>query len=298
MAVLTLSFAQRTPQVQCGGADGDDDKYLIATSEQPLCAFHRSEWVAEKELPKRYAGFSTCFRKEAGSHGRDTWGIFRVHQFEKIEQFVVCEPEKSKEMHTEMIAACEDFYKSLGISYRVVNIVSGELNNAAAIKYDLEGWFPTLARYRELVSCSNCTDYQARAMEVRCGGKKLNEREKKFCHFLNSTLCATTRTICAILENYQTPEGVKVPEVLVPYMGGRTFMPFTREKPVMKAPVPATASATKSASAASTSTSASASAAAPAAEAAAAPAAVASSTAAPAAPAAALAPTAAAGAVQ
>ena len=228
-------FDEQLYKVNCGGAgDEEDVKYLIATSEQPICAYHRNEWVPEKELPKRYAGYSTCFRKEAGSSGRDTWGIFRVHQFEKIEQFVVCEPERSKEMHKEMILAAEDFYKSLGISYRVVNIVSGELNNAAAIKYDLEGWFPTLARYRELVSCSNCTDYQARAMEVRCGQKKLNEREKKFCHFLNSTLCATTRTICAILENYQTAEGVKVPEVLVPYMGGRTFLPFVREKPIVK----------------------------------------------------------------
>jgi len=122
---------------------------------------------------------------------------------------VLCEPEHSKEMHGEMIGACEDFYKSLGILYRVVNIVSGELNNAAAIKYDLEGWFPTRAIFRELVSCSNCTDYQSRAMEVRCGQKKLNEREKKYVHFLNSTLCATTRVICAILENYQTPRWLR-----------------------------------------------------------------------------------------
>ena len=214
--------------------DGEDVKYLIATSEQPICAFHKDEWLQEKDLPKRYAGYSTCFRKEAGSSGRDTWGIFRVHQFEKIEQFIVCEPEHSKAMQQEMILAAEDFYKSLGISYHVVNIVSGELNNAATMKYDLEGWFPAQKCYRELVSCSNCTDYQARAMEVRCGVKKLNEREKKYCHFLNSTLCATTRTICAILENYQTSEGVKVPDVLVPYMGGRTFLPFIREKPIIK----------------------------------------------------------------
>jgi seryl-tRNA synthetase len=188
-------------------AGEEDEKYLIATSEQPICAFHRGEWLLEKELPKRYAGFSTCFRKEAGSHGRDAWGIFRVHQFEKVEQFVVCEPEASPAMHKEMVAAAEDFYKALGIPYRVVCIVSGELNNAAAIKYDLEGWFPTLARYRELVSASNCTDYQARAMDVRCGGKKMNEREKKYVHFLNSTLCATTRTICAILDNHQVRAG-------------------------------------------------------------------------------------------
>ncbi len=182
---------------------GEDEKYLIATSEQPICAFHKDEWLLEKDLPKRYAGYSTCFRKEAGSHGRDTWGIFRVHQFEKVEQFAVCEPEQSAALHKEMVATAQGFYESLGIPYRVVNIVSGELNNAAAVKYDLEGWFPTLARFRELVSCSNCTDYQSRAMEVRCGSKKVGEREKKYVHFLNGTLCATTRTICAILENYQ-----------------------------------------------------------------------------------------------
>ena len=117
------------------------------------------------------------------------------------------------------------------------------------MKYDLEGWFPAQKCYRELVSCSNCTDYQARAMEVRCGVKKLNEREKKYCHFLNSTLCATTRTICAILENYQTSEGVKVPDVLVPYMGGRTFLPFIREKPIVKENLLKEAKAAKAAAA-------------------------------------------------
>jgi seryl-tRNA synthetase len=186
--------------------EGQSEKYLIATSEQPMCVYHRGEWLQEKDLPKRYAGFSTCFRKEAGSHGRDAWGIFRVHQFEKVEQFVVCEPEASPAHHKEMIETAEAFYQSLGIPYRVVNICSGELNNAAAIKYDLEGWFPTLARYRELVSCSNCTDYQSRAMEVRIGavkGKEASATVKKYAHFLNATLCATTRVICAILENNQ-----------------------------------------------------------------------------------------------
>ncbi len=155
-----------------------------------------------------------------------------MHQFEKIEQFIVCEPEKSTAMHQEMVAAAEEYYRNLGIPYRVVNIVSGELNNAAAIKFDLEGWFPTLARYRELVSASNCTDYQARAMEVRCGAaRKGPEKEKRYCHFLNATLCATTRTICAILENYQQADGVRVPDVLVPFMGGRTFLPFIKERP-------------------------------------------------------------------
>jgi len=181
-------------------------------------------------LPLRYAGISPCFRKEAGAHGKDLRGIFRVHQFEKIEQFVITTPEKSWEMHEEMLATSEEFFQSLKIPYRVIAIVSGALNNAAAKKYDLEGWFPGFGEFRELVSCSNCTDYQSRSLNVRCGSKKSNEKEKKYVHMLNSTLSATTRTICAILENYQTPEGVMVPEVLQPFMGGMKFMPFVHQE--------------------------------------------------------------------
>jgi len=214
----------------------EEDMYLIATSEQPISAFHRGDWLGSEDLPKRYAGISTCFRKEAGSHGRDTWGIFRVHQFEKIEQFCITDPEKSWEMQDEMLQAAEEFYQSLGLSYRVVNIVSGALNNAAARKLDLEAWFPGQGEYRELVSCSNCTDYQARAMETRFGksavAKNMERREKKYVHMLNATLCATERTICCLIENYQTPTGVVVPEVLRPYMGGLEFIPFVKEKPV------------------------------------------------------------------
>mmetsp|Transcript_10539 Transcript_10539/g.18112 ORF Transcript_10539/g.18112 Transcript_10539/m.18112 type:complete len:471 (-) Transcript_10539:92-1504(-) len=211
------------------------EKYLIATSEQPICAYHLGEWIEPKELPYKYVGFSTCFRKETGSHGRDTLGIFRVHQFEKLEQFVVCSPEESIswDMMEHMISNAEEFYKTLGIPYRVVNIVSGALNNAAAKKYDLEGWYPASQTYRELVSCSNCTDYQARRLETRFGHKKMGDREKRYVHMLNSTLCATTRVICAILENYQTEDGVHVPEVLQPYMGGKTFFPFVRDAPVL-----------------------------------------------------------------
>lgn len=186
------------------GGDSDD-KYLIATSEQPLCAYHINEWMDEKQLPLHYAGISTCFRKEAGAHGKDTWGIFRVHQFEKVEQFVVCEGdlEKSQKIHEEMIQCAEDFYQSLGFPYQVISIVSGALNNAAIKKLDLEAWFPGYNTYRELVSCSNCTDYQSRSMEIRSGTKKLGDREKKYVHLLNSTLCATGRAICCLLENYQ-----------------------------------------------------------------------------------------------
>ena len=149
--------------------DGEEDKYLIATSEQPICGYHKDEWMNESELPLRYGGISTCFRKEAGKHGKDTWGIFRVHQFDKVEQFVIVEGDLSvsQKMHEEMIAAAEEFHQSLGFPYHVINIVSGALNNAAIKKYDLECWFPGYNAYRELVSCSNCTDYQSRAMEIR-----------------------------------------------------------------------------------------------------------------------------------
>lgn len=233
--------------------DGDD-KYLIATSEQPISAFHANEWFEKpsEQLPlkyvygwnqcyfvtwslmddwNRYAGYSTCFRKEAGAHGKDTWGIFRVHQFEKIEQFVLTEPEKSWEMFNDMIGASEEFFQSLGLSYRVVAIVSGALNNAAAKKYDLEAWFPFQGEYKELVSCSNCTDYQSRRLEIRCGVKKMSDREKKYVHCLNSTLCATERAICGILENWQREDGLEVPPPLVPYMDGRTFIPYSKPLP-------------------------------------------------------------------
>lgn len=213
-------------------SESAEDMYLIATSEQPMCVFHAGERLADADLPKRYGAWSSCFRKEAGSHGRDTWGIFRVHQFDKIEQFVYCKPEESWAFHEEMIARAEAFYQSLGLSYRVINLVSGELNDAAAKKYDLEAWFPGYKEYKELVSCSNCTDFQARAMDVRYGYGKDAAGEKQYVHMLNSTLCATTRTICAILENYQTADGVVVPEVLRPYCGGVDFFPFVRESTV------------------------------------------------------------------
>lgn len=215
---------------------GDDDRYLIATSEQPIASMHSEEWFEqpEKQLPIRYGGYSTCFRKEAGSHGKDTWGLFRIHQFEKVEQFVLCEPEKSWEMFDEMIGTSEAFYQSLGLKYRIVGIVSGALNNAAAKKYDLEAWFPNYAEYKELVSCSNCTDYQSRRLEIRCGLRKMGDREKRYVHCLNSTLSATERTLCCILENYQTPDGLVVPEKLRPYLGGIDFIPYTAPAPVLK----------------------------------------------------------------
>lgn len=221
--------------------DGSTEKYLIATSEQPICGYHKNEWIDDKALPFRYAGISTCFRKEAGSSGKDIRGIFRVHQFEKIEQFcvVVDDFEESAKEQTRMINAAKEFYESLGFPYRVVCIVSGALNDAAVKKYDLEAWFPGQQTYRELVSCSNCTDFQARGVGARCGQKKTGGGDKKskeemlsdrasYVHFLNSTLCATGRGICCLLENYQEENGVRVPEVLVPFMGGIDFLPFER----------------------------------------------------------------------
>ncbi|GAV27103.1 Serine--tRNA ligase [Pichia membranifaciens] len=214
--------------------DGDDEKYLIATSEQPISAYHSNEWFESpaEQLPVQYAGYSSCFRREAGSHGKDAWGIFRVHAFEKIEQFCITEPDKSWEMFDTMIANSEAFYQSLGIPYRVVGIVSGELNNAAAKKYDLEAWFPFQKEFKELVSCSNCTDYQSRNLEIRCGVKTQNQKEKKYVHCLNSTLCATERALCCILENYQTEDGLVIPEVLRKYIPGEPeFIPFVKALP-------------------------------------------------------------------
>lgn len=165
---------------------------------------------------------SSCFRKEAGAHGKDSWGLFRTHEFQKViwallpcwryltylkvEQFVFTEPEKSWQAFEEMITVAEEFYKTLGLPYRIVAIVSGALNNAAAKKYDLEAWFPFQGEYKELVSCSNCTDYQSRGLEIRCGQKTQTDARKKYVHLLNCTLCATGRALCCIVENYQTEE--------------------------------------------------------------------------------------------
>uniref|UniRef100_A0A8C7Y511 Serine--tRNA ligase, cytoplasmic n=1 Tax=Oryzias sinensis TaxID=183150 RepID=A0A8C7Y511_9TELE len=213
-----------------------DEKYLIATSEQPIAAFLREEWLKPEDLPIRYAGFSTCFRQEVGSHGRDTRGIFRVHQFEKIEQFVYASPHdgKSWEMFDEMIGTAEEFYQTLGIPYRIVNIVSGALNHAASKKLDLEAWFPGSGAFRELVSCSNCTDYQARRLRIRYGQTKKMMDKTEFVHMLNATMCATTRVMCAILENYQTEEGIVVPEKLRDFMppGLTEIIKFVKPAPI------------------------------------------------------------------
>ncbi|MEE9323645.1 MAG: serine--tRNA ligase [Candidatus Aenigmarchaeota archaeon] len=194
-----------------------EDLFLIATAEQTLAAYHMGETFEENSLPVKYAGFSTNFRKEAGSHGKDTKGIFRVHQFDKVEQFVFCSPEDSEEWFHKLIKNAETLYQKLDIPYRVMSICSGEMNDNASLKYDLEAWMPAQGRFRELVSCSNCTDYQPRKLRIkmeRKGGKR------EILHTINSTAIATQRTIVAILENFQQKDGsVKIPKVLAKYAG-------------------------------------------------------------------------------
>ncbi len=195
-----------------------EDLYLIATSEHAIAAMHMDEVLEEKELPLLYAGISPCFRKEAGAHGKDTKGIFRVHQFHKVEQFVFCLPEESWEWHERLIANAEKLWQGLGIPYRIVNICTGDLGIVAAKKYDLEAWMPAQARYREMVSCSNCTDWQSYRLNIRYAEER-GKPTKGYVHTLNSTAIATTRAITAIIENYQEEDGsVIIPKVLRKYL--------------------------------------------------------------------------------
>lgn len=192
-----------------------DNLYLVGTSEQVIGPMHTGEILKEEELPKRYVGFSSCFRREAGSYGKDTRGILRVHQFDKIEMFVFCLPEKSKREHKLLLSLEEEFMKKLRIPYRVVNICTGDLGDPAAAKYDIEAWIPSEGRYRETHSTSNCTDFQSRRLDVKYRDKK---GDLNFTHTLNGTALAVGRTLIAIIENYQQKDGsVKVPEVLHPY---------------------------------------------------------------------------------
>ncbi|MHA2393086.1 MAG: serine--tRNA ligase [Promethearchaeota archaeon] len=202
----------------------DEDLYMIATSEQSLAAYHYDEIIEPERLPLKYAGISSCFRREAGSHGKDTLGIFRVHRFEKVEQFIFSKPEESWNHFEELIANAEDLYKKLKLPYRITNIASGELNDNASKKYDLEAWFPASEAYRELVSCSNCLDYQARKLKIRIG-KVGSQQEKEVPHTLNATAIATERTICCILENYQNKDhSINIPEVLQKFMNGKKII--------------------------------------------------------------------------
>jgi len=198
-------------------ADGD---CLVGTSEVPLAAMHMDEFLEAGSLPLRYSGFSTCFRREAGAAGKDTRGIFRVHQFDKLEMFSFCLPEQSLAEHELIRDIQEEILQGLHLPYRVVNIAAGDLGAPAAKKYDLEAWFPGQGRYREVTSCSNCTDYQAR--RLRCRFR--TEKGPRFVHTLNGTAIAMGRTIIAIMENYQRADGsIAVPDALQPYLGKKTI---------------------------------------------------------------------------
>jgi seryl-tRNA synthetase len=200
----------------------DEDLYLIGTSEHALVSMHSDEILDGNNLPVRYAGVSPCFRKEAGAHGRDQKGIFRVHQFDKVEQLVFSRPEDSWKEHEKMLAVAEEFYQKLGIPYRIMLLSSGDMGKVSAKTYDVEVWMAGQNAYREIVSCSNCLDYQARRLMIRFRDK--TNEPTKYLHTLNSTLVATSRTLVAIMENNQTKDGhILVPQVLQKYFGKNTI---------------------------------------------------------------------------
>jgi seryl-tRNA synthetase len=197
-----------------------DELYLVGTSEVPLAAFHMDE-ILEK-LPIRYSGYSPCFRREAGSYGKDTRGIIRVHQFEKVEMFTFCKPEDAQEEHNRLLAWEKEFFNSLEIPYRVIDVASADLGASAVRKFDIEAWVPTQGEYREVTSTSNCTQYQARRLNIRYK----EDGVTKPVATLNGTLVAVPRTIVALLENHQQKDGsVKVPKVLVPFLGMEILAP-------------------------------------------------------------------------
>ncbi|MBI2141665.1 serine--tRNA ligase [Candidatus Woesearchaeota archaeon] len=204
------------------GRKDEESSYLIATSEHPIAAMLMNETLDEKELPLKFCGISNCFRREIGSHGIDTRGLFRVHQFNKVEMFVFCKPEDSWKLHEELLKNAEELLQQLKIPYRVVSVCTGDIGSVAAKKYDLEAWFPRQNNFREVVSCSNCTSYQAASLNIRYPNGKTGEKE--YVHTLNSTAIATGRTMVAIIENYQNKDGtITVPDVLVPYVGKKTI---------------------------------------------------------------------------
>ncbi|MGC8669637.1 MAG: serine--tRNA ligase [Candidatus Micrarchaeia archaeon] len=194
----------------------DEDLFLIATSEHPIAAMHANHVFSAKDLPKKYVGYSPCFRREAGAHGKDTKGIFRTHQFYKVEQFIFSKQEDSWKYHEELLHNEEELFQKLGIPYRVVNICTGDLGVVAAKKYDIEAYMPAQNEYREVTSCSNCTDWQSLRLDI-----KYDEgNERKYVHTLNATAIAANRAMVAIIENYALDNGkVKVPDALVPYIG-------------------------------------------------------------------------------
>jgi seryl-tRNA synthetase len=201
----------------------DDDLYLVGTSEVPLVGYHADEILDPRDLPTRYVGYSTCFRREAGSYGKDTRGIFRVHQFDKVEMVSFVEPGRSGDEHAYLLAQEEAILQALEIPYRVVDIAVGDLGGSAARKFDCEAWIPSQGTWRELTSTSNCTDYQARRSGIRFKGEHGNEP----VHTLNGTAVAVGRTIIALLENHQQADGsVRIPEALAPYLGTEVLTPL------------------------------------------------------------------------
>jgi len=198
----------------------EEDLYMIGTSEHAMAAMHSKEIIEGKDLPIRYAGVSPCFRKEAGAHGRDQKGIFRVHQFDKIEQFVFSRPEDSWNEHEKMLTLVEEFYQKLEIPHKVMLLSTGDMGKVSAKTYDIEAWMAGQNAYREIVSCSNCLDYQARRLKIRFRDK--TNEDTQYVHTLNSTLVATTRVLVSIMENFQTKDGhIRIPQVLQSYMGNQ-----------------------------------------------------------------------------
>ena len=200
-----------------------DNYYMIATSEHPLTAMYMEETIPEDQLPLKIVGVSPCFRREVGSHGQSDLGIWRVHQFTKIEQIVIAKPEESWEMHEELLQNCIDLWNDLQIHYEVVNICTGDMGTVAARKYDLEAWIPGAGQYKEIVSCSNCTDYQANRLQIKYG--QPGHANQPIVHTLNSTAVATSRALVAIMEQNQLADGrVTIPQPLVNYMGGQKIL--------------------------------------------------------------------------
>ena len=213
-AVIAEDFEEVIYKVQ------EEDLYMIGTSEHAMAAMHSKEIIEGKNMPMKYAGVSPCFRKEAGAHGRDQKGIFRVHQFDKIEQFIFSKPEDSWKEHEKMLAIAEEFYQKLEIPYRVMLLSTGDIGKISAKTYDIEAWMAGQNAYREIVSCSNCLEYQARRLKIRFRDK--TNEDTQYVHTLNSTLIATTRVLVAIMENFQTKDGhIRIPQVLQSYMGNQ-----------------------------------------------------------------------------
>ncbi|MDB5182281.1 MAG: seryl-tRNA synthetase [Candidatus Saccharibacteria bacterium] len=199
-----------------------EDLSLIATSEMPITGYHADEIIDEKDTPLLYAGLSPCYRKEAGTYGKHTRGLFRVHQFNKLEMYAFTLPENSREMHEKILAIEEEIWQAIGIPYHIINIASGDLGAPAAKKYDIEYWSPVDEAYRELTSCSNCTDFQTRNLNIRVRRK---DGTVEMMHSLNGTAVSLARSLVAIIEHYQNEDGsLRVPEVLQPYMGGRAIL--------------------------------------------------------------------------